>query len=1206
MTINPETDAYVLEGKLVTMGPQGIIEDGAIYIRRGVIEEVQSADLPPPPGFENAPSVRTGDTIYPGLIELHNHLSYNAMPLWDVPKKYTNNGQWRGAEGYRRDITKPSQVLGGTEGVVEALVRYVEMRALLGGVTTSQGISLSSEPGIKRFYKGLVRNVEKPVDPNLPAAGTKIGNPTTGKAEAYFKTLKKKKCYLQHLSEGTDEIARGWFHRLKMDNGEWAINDAFCGIHSTALNEQDFQVIVDHGGTMVWSPLSNYLLYGQTTDLNAVKNSGIKIGLGSDWAPSGSKNLLGELKVAWLASEEQGSVFSAEELVAMVTSDAAQIASWHDHLGTIEKGKRADLVAVNGQKGDAYMRLINARETSITLVLIDGIPRVGQNRLMDDFGEGTETIQIGRSTRVLNLQQVDADPVVGQLTLEDAISRLDYAMKNLPLLAEHLDTALSTGFASGSLDDSGVRWRIAFDMEDDDAEIELALGIGARPLSYYVTESKTLEAITVVDDKTHLKNLVAARNLPDFVKKGLPRMYGERIPIPDSGQFLQDTDEDLATEVLTSLQDLATFMRSSGELTLADRKRIVQQAKLLLEENYVHLPLKQAMHAVNPVQALRLLAQQLNETTESSMGSEIQFHNKLTRIFNSLRDLHTSYWLPVPFRGKTAWLPFLIEQIQEQGETKYIVSKLLANAGPESFTVGVTITHWNGMPIEQVINNNAERYAGSNEAARFARGLNALTLRPLASGIAPQEDWVRLRFIGLNEDTHEWQQNWLVFEPRSRFNRIPSDSKSSEACAVGMDNTTDIIQHTKKVLYAPAVADAETSPMLSQSDSTPQQANSIESLIPGIFKASKISHGRKQYAYIRIFSFNINDAEVFVNEFVRLLNLLPKNGLIIDVRGNGGGLIYAAEQLLQVLTPETIEPEKAQFINSATNLTLCRNHSHSSLFPGLILNEWIESIKQSVTTGATYSLGFPISKPEDCNKLGQQYFGPVALIVDPLCYSATDIFAAGFKDHDIGPIIGTADNTGAGGANVWSHPLISLLMQPDQLSELESPYKPLPKLANMRVAVRRTIRVKRNAGEVIEDIGIQPDIIHHMTRKDVLENNQDLMRTAIESIENKPSYTLDIKFETASNRLPELHIKCEKIQRIDITVGKIQLKSIFPTGEMISIDLHEELQNYSGDNQQATIRAYIGDRLVAKRLINLSDEFVASYRRTEKSTEPHD
>jgi C-terminal processing protease CtpA/Prc len=37
---------------------------------------------------------------------------------------------------------------------------------------------------------------------------------------------------------------------------------------------------------------------------------------------------------------------------------------------------------------------------------------------------------------------------------------------------------------------------------------------------------------------------------------------------------------------------------------------------------------------------------------------------------------------------------------------------------------------------------------------------------------------------------------------------------------------------------------------------------------------------------------------------------------------------------------------------------------------------------------------------------GQKYFGPVILIIDALCYSTTDMFAAGFQDHNIGEVLG--------------------------------------------------------------------------------------------------------------------------------------------------------------------------------------------------------
>ena len=76
-------DRYALEGKVVTMdSSRAVLERGVIYIHEGLIKAVLSDDAEPPQGFENAPVIHTGGTIFPGLIELHNHLSYNILPLW--------------------------------------------------------------------------------------------------------------------------------------------------------------------------------------------------------------------------------------------------------------------------------------------------------------------------------------------------------------------------------------------------------------------------------------------------------------------------------------------------------------------------------------------------------------------------------------------------------------------------------------------------------------------------------------------------------------------------------------------------------------------------------------------------------------------------------------------------------------------------------------------------------------------------------------------------------------------------------------------------------------------------------------------------------------------------------------------------------------------------------------------------------------------
>ncbi len=57
--------------------------------------------------------------------------------------------------------------------------------------------------------------------------------------------------------------------------------------------------------------------------------------------------------------------------------------------------------------------------------------------------------------------------------------------------------------------------------------------------------------------------------------------------------------------------------------------RLVEQATTLIDDVYVHLPLKRAMHAVDPVQSLKLLRRRL------AAISERQFHNEMIDIFNS-------------------------------------------------------------------------------------------------------------------------------------------------------------------------------------------------------------------------------------------------------------------------------------------------------------------------------------------------------------------------------------------------------------------------------------------------------------------------------------------------------------------------------------------------------------------------------------------
>ena len=120
---------------------------------------------------------------------------------------------------------------------------------------------------------------------------------------------------------------------------------------------------------------------------------------------------------------------------------------------------------------------------------------------------------------------------------------------------------------------------------------------------------------------------------------------------------------------------LHDFLRTAGKLTHAERLLLVEQAMLMLEGNYVHLSLKAAMHAVNPVQRLRLLRARLQRQTPETMDPERVFHMEMSGIFHSVRDLHTNYLLPTPFAGMIAYLPFQVERYTDGDDEKYIVTR---------------------------------------------------------------------------------------------------------------------------------------------------------------------------------------------------------------------------------------------------------------------------------------------------------------------------------------------------------------------------------------------------------------------------------------------------------------------------------------------------------------------------------------------------
>ncbi len=650
---------------------------------------------------------------------------------------------------------------------------------------------------------------------------------------------------------------------------------------------------------------------------------------------------------------------------------------------------------------------------------------------------------------------------------------------------------------------------------------------------------------------------------------------GQQVIPQDDGGGLPDPRMERSeldfSSMATLLENLDLDELASG-LDLDEVRRVVDQAKALLESFYVHLPFKRALHGVDPVQKLSILRRRLEDAAAPEFPAPLELHREMTRIFASVCDRHTTYLLPSPLCEKLVFLGVKVEDCyDDSGQRRYLIShrdKNLARRARgrdrDSFLVPadqrrkrvLEVVSWNGIPIRRAVELNADHHAGSNPAARHARGLTRLTLRPLRVSLPPDESAVTIGYRvlkpGRNQGTlgdprrsscpiQEVVLPWRVIDQ-------PPVQAVVEECqrqAWGLDAEGDAVHQLSRLLFTQVAGEGSRS-------------------IRRAFRSREVCGGR--VGYLRIFSFNADPGEL-VEEFLRRLRSLPQEGLILDVRGNSGGSICAAERMLQFLTPRAIEPARFQLRNTPAIRELCRKHSPSQLYPGLDLEPWLESLEQAARTGAEYSRSFPITSVRSCNAIGQRYHGPVVLITDALSYSATDIFAAGFQDHGIGPIVGVDGRTGGGGANIFGHELLCALAG-EAGSAGGSPLATLPRNLSMNVAFRRALRVAGRAGMPLESFGVEPDCAYRMTYRDLLRDNEDLIALAAEKLEQQPARKLAADVRWRDGHLEVAHLETLGIERLDVYVDERPLGSIDPATDAT------QLTGVNGEPSVVELRGY--------------------------------
>lgn len=402
----------LLRGNVVQ--PDGTAHDRYVLVRDGVIRSVTRRR---PPRSDEAVYLETGrnDWIFPGLIDLHTHTSSNLLPLWDPGRLFGNRFEWRGDPQYKKEVGKFFRDWKAAPGW-QLKAAFAELQAIAGGTTLLQedwdldGVLVEGEGQV------LCRGTGSPRDLGLSESETVLSiidffypdrdtDPWTPKATekltAYTEQRGRLRACLVHLAEGRpgvltrpDAYTRAEFEAFlrhpAMQDAARVRDSRLALIHCCGVdteNPEHLEFLRRREIGVVWSPVSNLLLYGETPDVEALVRDGILVGLGSDWSPSGSKHVWDEAKFARFYFDALGANVSDVQIFQMVTTNAAQLLGV-DTVGRIAPGRFGDFFILRSpRETDNPMEVFfGVEDRHVRAVLIGGRPIYGHRELLSRFG----------------------------------------------------------------------------------------------------------------------------------------------------------------------------------------------------------------------------------------------------------------------------------------------------------------------------------------------------------------------------------------------------------------------------------------------------------------------------------------------------------------------------------------------------------------------------------------------------------------------------------------------------------------------------------------------------------------------------------------------------------------------------------------------------------------------------------------------------
>ena len=157
----------------------------------------------------------------------------------------------------------------------------------------------------------------------------------------------------------------------------------FLAVHAIRLSEDDLSLFKKYNTRISYNPLANMILGSGVAPIVELSKRGILVSLGTDGAASNdSQNLIEVMKSGALLQKvhnHDSAALSAWEIFSMATDQGAACINMQDQIGTIEVGKKADIIALDFNKPnttpcyDPIASLVySGNSENVTMVMVDG------------------------------------------------------------------------------------------------------------------------------------------------------------------------------------------------------------------------------------------------------------------------------------------------------------------------------------------------------------------------------------------------------------------------------------------------------------------------------------------------------------------------------------------------------------------------------------------------------------------------------------------------------------------------------------------------------------------------------------------------------------------------------------------------------------------------------------------------------------------